>query len=328
LGNIEAIASGTHSPRFICNRWDVNKGLENLGLNSAFTDFDFSNIENNTVDSIYYRVSKEKPVVHYIANQCFLKLKTGGKLLIIGQKNEGIKTYFTKIKNLFGGDAKLEKQGLLYAGYVFKSENQAPPAEDLYLDAQQYTTIRPVAETKSAEHSIHIHSKPGIFGWNKIDQGSLFLCSELPSILAALTNAPKSLLDLGCGYGYLSLMSKRFDLNKRWATDNNAAAVHAASHNFALNNMDVTVIADDCGSNISETFDLVLCNPPFHQGFSIDGDLTNKFLRNTHARLNKGGTAVFVVNQFIPLERKAEKLFTQVSLAADNGSFKLIQLTR
>lgn len=328
LGDIDAIAASGHQLRFISNRCDVNTGLKALGHDCAFSDFDLQYIEDNSVDCIYYRVSKEKPVVHHIVNQCFLKLKSGGKLLISGQKNEGIKTYFSKIKSLLGGDARLEKQGRLYAGFVQKSESPAEPTEEQYLDAQQYTSLRPVAETETGEHAIQIHSKPGLFGWNKIDQGSQFLCAELPGILDSLQRAPKSLLDLGCGYGYLSLMSKRFELKKRWATDNNAAAVRAASHNFTLNKMDVTVVTDDCGANIRETFDLVLCNPPFHQGFSIDGDLTDKFLRNTHARLNKGGTAVFVVNQFIPLERKAGKRFSRVKLAADNGSFKLIQLTR
>jgi len=328
LGDIELIAASGHQLRFISNRCDVDAGLRALNLNSTYNDFDFEGIENNSVDCIYYRVSKEKPVVHHIANQCFAKLKAGGRLLISGQKNEGIKTYFTKIKNLLGGEAKLEKNGLIYTGFVRKLGSQAQAPEEQYLDAQQYTTLRPVAETVSGEHSIEIHSKPGVFGWNKIDQGSQFLWSELPEILASLSRAPESLLDLGCGYGYLSLMGKRLELKKRWATDNNAAAVRAARHNFELNGMDVTVLADDCGTSIRETFDLVLCNPPFHQGFSIDGDLTHKFLRNTHARLNTGGTAVFVVNQFIPLERKAKKVFKQVKLAADNGSFKLIQLTR
>ena len=328
LGDIDAIAAGGHRLHFISNRCDVNTKLNALGQSCSFTDFDLKDIEDNSVDCVYYRVSKEKPIVHHIVNQCFSKLKVGGKLLISGHKSEGIKTYFKKIKGLLGDDARLEKQGSLYAGFVLKSEHQEEPAEERYLDTLEYTTLRPVAETETGEHAIHIHSKPGLFGWNKIDQGSQFLCAELPKILGALPRAPKSLLDLGCGYGYLSLMSKRFDLDKRWATDNNAAAVRAASHNFALNKLDVTVVTDDCGANIRENFDLVLCNPPFHQGFSIDGDLTDKFLRNAHARLNPGGTAVFVVNQFIPLERKAKNRFKKVKLAADNGSFKLIQLTR
>jgi len=328
LGDIELIAACGHQLRFISNRCDVDAGLRALNLDCTFNDFDFAGIENNSLDCVYYRVSKEKPVVHHIANQCFEKLKAGGKLLISGQKNEGIKTYFSKIKNLLGGDAKLEKNGLIYTGFVSKSETREQAREEQYLDAQQYTTLRPIAETVSGEQSIAIHSKPGVFGWNKIDQGSQFLWAELPEILANLNRPPKSLLDLGCGYGYLSLMSKGYEFDKRWATDNNAAAVRAASHNFELNDMDVTVLADDCGTSIGEKFDLIPCNPPFHQGFSIDGDLTTKFLRNTHARLNPGGTAVFVVNQFIPLERKAQKLFKQVKLAADNGSFKLIRLTR
>ena len=86
------------------------------------------------------------------------------------------------------------------------------------------------------------------------------------------------------------------------------------------------VVADAVARQLAPGFDLILCNPPFHQGFSVDAALTDKFLRQTRRLLSAGGVAVFVVNQFIPLERAAEKYFRRIETAARNQSFKLIRL--
>jgi 16S rRNA (guanine1207-N2)-methyltransferase len=123
-------------------------------------------------------------------------------------------------------------------------------------------------------------------------------------------------------------MTRHLPCARRVATDNNAAAIIAAEKNFALYAMQVEVMADDCGSTLQERFDLILCNPPFHQGFSTDSQLTDKFLRQTQRLLAAEGNALFVVNQFIALERAAEKYFRCIEQFASNRSFKLIRLAQ
>ena len=110
--------------------------------------------------------------------------------------------------------------------------------------------------------------------------------------------------------------------------DNNAAAIIACEKNFQAQQINGRVIADDCAENITEQFDAVICNPPFHQGFGIEGDLADRFLQACHSHLKAGGRALFVVNNFVPLERKARKYFSNVDLLAENGSFKLIILEK
>jgi 16S rRNA (guanine1207-N2)-methyltransferase len=88
------------------------------------------------------------------------------------------------------------------------------------------------------------------------------------------------------------------------------------------------VVADDGASQLEPGFDLILCNPPFHQGFSVDGALTDKFLRQTRRLLSAHGMAIFVVNQFIPLERAAQPYFRVIDTVGRHPSFKLIRLAR
>ncbi len=310
--------------RVITNRFDVAHTLRQQSFEVQLSDFDFSAIEDCSLELVYYRISKEKPVVYHLFNESFAKLKVGGRLLICGKKNEGIKTYFSKLKKIWKGDSLLEKQGDNYVGYLVKGCDQASEI----FDTKDYYALRQVNETPSCQGSstLKIHSKPGLFGWNKIDQGSAFLCEHLQALIDSRKTPCESVLDLGCGYGYLSLMLKDSAIARRVATDNNAAAVQAASENFKHNQMEVEVFLDDCASNIDERFDLIVCNPPFHQGFSIDGDLSDKFLRNARAHMKTGACALFVVNQFIPLERKAGEHFSKISQVANNGSFKLVLL--
>lgn len=69
-----------------------------------------------------------------------------------------------------------------------------------------------------------------------------------------------------------------------------------------------------------------MCNPPFHRGFDVDGDLARDFLIAAKQKLAADGTAIFVVNSFIPLEKKLAGLFTSTHLLADNRQFKVLAL--
>src|SRR5690606_21454912 len=153
------------------------------------------------------------------------------------------------------------KHGNAYlAEFSACSEALAPTAR---LPDANYTELRLV------EHpQLSFYSKPGVFGWEKIDKGSQLLVSCLPKIMQYMKDVG-SVLDLGCGWGYLMLQTAGSDIPQRVATDNNVAAIDAARRNFAEAGLNVDCVPDDAGRHINQRFDLILCNPPFHQGFSV-----------------------------------------------------------
>lgn len=306
----------------LTNRWDVAEQAKARGFTTEFNDFDCSEIADNSLDKIFYRVSKEKPVVHHLLNQAWRCLKPGGQLLLAGYKNEGTKTYIEKIAKLLGSGKNIEKNGPVYSAEL--SKNTEYDTAEL-LDDSDYRQPRPIA----LDSGLQLLSKPGLFGWNKVDAGSALLIEQLKQ-LAPLPNRFNTGVDLGCGYGYLTIAAASLDICKsinHWTlTDNNAAALELAQQNLQHNRLNGEVIAADAGKSIRTKADLLLCNPPFHQGFGIDGDLTDKFLLSAKHLLPPQGVAFFVVNQFIPLERKAASLFSQIKVVIDNGSFKVIQL--
>jgi len=306
----------------LTNRCDVAEQARTRRFTTEFNDFDCTEIADNSLDKIFYRISKEKPIVHHLLNQAWRCLKPGGQLLLAGYKNEGTKTYIEKIATLLGSGKNIVKNGPVYSTKLSKyTEYDAAQL----LDDSDYRQARPIAP----DSGLKLLSKPGLFGWNKVDAGSALLIEQLQQ-LAPQPTPFNSCIDLGCGYGYLTIAAATLDMCKsihHWTlTDNNAAALQLAQQNLLNNELQGEVIAADAGKGINAKADLLLCNPPFHQGFGIDGDLTDKFLLSAKRLLSPQGIALFVVNQFIPLERKAMPLFSQIKVVIDNGSFKVIQL--
>ncbi|WP_210397551.1 class I SAM-dependent methyltransferase [Motiliproteus sediminis] len=301
----------------LTNRYDLLPGLAACGP-VQFSDFDFSSWVHGTLDQAYYRVSKEKAVVHHVINQLSLRLKPGGRLWLLGGKQEGIKTYFTKARERLG-EGGLHKLGK--GDFVAELCRQGALGEPL--DDQRYAELRELE--LGGERFV---SKPGLFGWDKIDQGSAWLIASLDEVWQRLAVARPRVLDLGCGYGYLSVHCARRAVDSVTATDNNAAALAACARNLGACGVGHQVVAADAGDAVTGRFDLVICNPPFHQGFAVEGELTDRFLRAAAGHLEANGQAAFVVNRFVPLERKAAALFGEIDTFADNGRFKLVRLAR
>lgn len=302
----------------LTNRFDVWQAAQLAGINSHFNDFNFSAFTPGGYRRIGYRVSKEKPVVHHIINAAFALLAEGGVLMLVGEKNDGLKTYGKKAAAYFNGDAQIEKSGASYLVFIEKTSNE--PGQPL--DDKHYAQLRPVIETGGQV----LYSKPGVFGWNKVDAGSAFLVEQLPTFLQGMPPLGENatLLDLGCGYGYIAAAASRYPFARIVAIDNNAAAVTACGKNFAELGIGGEVIADDAGQGIGEPFDVILCNPPFHQGFDTDSHLTDKFLATAKRLLRRNGRALFVVNAFVPLPQKAAGMFEHVEIVAENRSYKVV----
>lgn len=303
----------------VSNRFDVVMAAKAVGHTALFSDFDFQELKKNTCMRIVYRFSKEKAVVHHVINEAFDFLVQDGQFILAGLKSDGTKTYLEKCRQL-SGNGSTRKQGSVYWS-VFQKNGDI--VEGSKLDDRDYTQLRLIQAEAPG-----FFSKPGIFGWDRVDEGSTLLISELERFLLQQEQQPQSMLDLGCGYGYLTVMTRNLPLVRRVATDNCAAALLVMRANAVHYTIAVDVVASDAGSTLQEAFDLVLCNPPFHRGFTVAGDLTEHFLRQTARLLNTHGVAVFVVNAFIPLEQKASGIFSSVELLVNNRSYKVVALRK
>lgn len=289
----------------LCNRYDLSQEIEHC----IFSDFDFSLLAEKRFEHIIFRLEKEKAINLHIAHQGLQQLSDNGTLHIIGYKNEGIESLAKMLTKNTNASIKKTKYKQLHHLELSKATDVA--FENNYDQLQELSI-----------NGFDFISKPGVFGWQKIDLGSQLLMQELAQ--HNLAQAQASLLDLGCGYGYLSLQAKQLGFKHIDATDNNAAALLACQANFVKNAIDGKVIADHIGQSLAHaSYDIVLCNPPFHQGFAHSKQLIQDFCTQAHRVLKTKGEAWFVVNQFIGIEPIAEKLFSQVERLKETQGFRL-----
>ncbi len=304
----------------ISNRVDVVEQMQQRGFNATFSDFSFDKLINTGYQFVFFRISKEKALAHHVINSAYQLLKSDGQLIISGAKQEGIKGYIDRSSKRYLHVETFKADKAHWAARYKNTENPSTT-----LDDKDYPLIRESVEETHFKETVVFSSKPGVFGWNKIDRGSQLLIESLEMIENQLP-AVKTILDIGCGYGYLSVLAaKKFNCSIT-ATDNNAAAIETCRFNLNKQGIEHQVIAASCAKGIKEKFELVVCNPPFHTGFSVENDLTDQFLKAAKQRLGHDGMAIFVVNLHIPLERKALQYFDSVNLINESPNFKVIAL--
>tara|TARA_R110000787_G_scaffold78716_2_gene172100 strand:+ start:15734 stop:16810 length:1077 start_codon:yes stop_codon:yes gene_type:complete len=304
------------------NRFDIARAATAAGLIATFNDFDFSGYQPAHFARVCYRISKEKAVVEHIIAEAFSLLPGGGELILCGAKKEGIKRFASVAGECFSSVPDVHKHGFWYTARIIKTvtNDHVAPGRD----ESSYTHLIPVETGPGTV----LYTKPGSFGAGKIDQGSIMLADYLPTFFQGFDAPPRSLLDLGCGYGYLTVCSARLGATRIVATDNCAAAINTCRANLDRLSIPAEVVADDCAEGITETFDAIICNPPFHQGFIADPGLTDKFLRSAANHLHAKSRALFVVNQFLALENTALRYFANVAVVAKTRSFKLVVMSQ
>ncbi|MGB1237038.1 MAG: methyltransferase [Pseudomonadales bacterium] len=299
----------------ICNRFDAVEQLERQGWNVIFSDFDFTHLPSGHYSTVIYRLSKEKALAHFVINSAHALLAPGGRLIISGAKQEGIKGYLDRTAKRYTQCERWKADKQHWAGAY--DVTAVGPA----LDDKDYPQLRSIG----SESGLEFFSKPGVFGWNKFDKGSQLLIEHVKALNLELSHESQ-VLDLGCGYGYLSLWAANLFKCEITATDNSATALLACAQSLQSSGVKHQLIAANAGHTLQQSFDLILCNPPFHTGFDVENDLTEVFLKSAARVLKTGARALFVVNLHIPLERKAQAFFTHIKLLSDNPHFKVIEL--
>lgn len=344
LGDIALLAHSPFQTHVITNRWDIYDQCLANAVACQFNDFE---LQNHSFDIAMYRISKERFVSHHILNALLRNCHDNAKVWITGRKNEGIKTYFDKCKKTFACNGDLIKNKDTYSAAFSHISNKANK-----LDDKNYPEVRTISLELPNKQEKAFHVKPGAYGWNKTDKGSEFLISTLlengffqasessqkNSLETTQKNSAEAVLDLGCGTGYLSfqylaqLTENSLPFPKVfYATDNNAAALRCCHLNLRPYTDDIAemqITSDDAGTNIKQQFDLILCNPPFHQGFDTSRELSQKFIASTKSLLKQNGSAFFVVNSFIPVESLCKDVGLKVRSLANNKQFKVLRLSK
>jgi 16S rRNA (guanine1207-N2)-methyltransferase len=164
-------------------------------------------------------------------------------------------------------------------------------------------------------------SKPGIFAWDRLDPGS--------QVLAEATRLERGerVLDLGCGNGILGAFAAALvGPANVCLVDVDVDSLDASRVTLAENGLAASeVLASDSTLAVADRgFDVVMTNPPFHQGRDTEYDIARQFVRDAADVLIRSGRFYLVANRFLPYEATLHEAFDVVQPVVEDERYKVL----
>ncbi|MFD0045798.1 class I SAM-dependent methyltransferase [Pseudarthrobacter scleromae] len=178
-----------------------------------------------------------------------------------------------------------------------------------------------------ADLDLKVAAHGAVFAGTKLDIGTRFLLTFLPSMTAA-----RHAVDLGCGTGILAAMyARQHPGSQVTATDQSAAAVASAQATAQANSLAerITVLQDDALSTMPDrSVDLVLLNPPFHVGAGVHAGAGLKMIEAAGRVLAPKGELWTVFNRHLPYLPALERHVGPTVVKGRNPKFTVTLSTR
>ena len=241
------------------------------------------------------------------------RVKPGGPVIVAGGKTDGIASLRKRLEAEVPLDGHLSKNH----GMVFWLKHGA---EADAFAARIRREERPLVEGRFV-------AAPGMFSHDRVDAGSRLLADNLPA------NFSGKAADFCAGWGYLSviLAEQCQGVTSIDLFEADHASLEAARRNMATlaHGMSATFHWSDLtAEKVERGFDVIVMNPPFHQGRAADPGIGHAMIRAASNALKSGGQVFMVANRGLPYEAALKAGFGQVTELADEGGFRVWRARR
>lgn len=156
----------------------------------------------------------------------------------------------------------------------------------------------------------------GVFSKDGLDFGTRVMLEALP-----LKDMSGDILDLGCGYGVVSIILSKFLDAKFDAVDVNRRALHLAEMNMKKNSVSgLNFFESYCYENVSKKYDYIITNPPIRAGKKV----VYEILFGAKDHLKENGVLYFVMRKEQGAKsaiRDLENLYNIEVLCKEKGFF-------
>ncbi|WP_413699331.1 methyltransferase [Psychromonas sp. KJ10-10] len=171
-----------------------------------------------------------------------------------------------------------------------------------------------------------IHNHANVFSRNHLDIGGRYLMDNLPE------GDFEKVVDLGCGNGVVGMTAMQTYPNAQVTfIDESFMAVDSARINVIKNFEEERsenarfVVNNGLLGFKGESYDLVLCNPPFHQQQAITDHIAWSMFNEARFALVENGELVIVGNRHLDYKDKLERIFGNCELVAENKKFVILR---
>ncbi|PJG84480.1 16S rRNA (guanine(1207)-N(2))-methyltransferase RsmC [Conservatibacter flavescens] len=257
-------------------------------------------------DLIVYYWTKNKGEVVFHLLQLLAQSQPGQELLIIGENRCGVRSV-EKILAPYGEVAKIDSArrcGL----YHFCLKKRPHFALQEYWQCYENPQLG----------ELKVWSLPGVFSATELDMGTALLLSTLDKPIRG------KVLDVGCGAGVVGATIAQHNPKANVTlVDIHAMALASAKRTLQENQLSGNVIASDVFSHVSDKFDLIISNPPFHNGIDTAFQVVQNLIEGAKWRLNQGGELRIVANAFLAYPDLLDRYFGHHEVLAKTGKFKV-----
>ncbi|MDL2401556.1 class I SAM-dependent methyltransferase [Rhizobium mayense] len=240
--------------------------------------------------------------------QALSRVKEGGLIVVAGGKEDGIQPLRKRIEGLGLDVGHMPKYHGVASWF-------ARPADISVLTAQ---LAKPAMRIDG-----RFTTAAGMFSHDRFDAGSELLASRLP------TDFSGDAADFGAGWGYLSveLATKSPRIARLDLYEAHYEALEAARANLLENCPKVAqrfFWHDLASEPIKDKYDLVIMNPPFHQGHAAEPSLGQAMIKAASSALRSGGRLMLVANRGLPYEPVLAENFREHGETCRNARFKVL----
>jgi 16S rRNA (guanine1207-N2)-methyltransferase len=238
-----------------------------------------------------------------IARACAL---TAGPVIVDGQKTDGIEAVLRTLRDRVTLSDPISKGHGKIAWFA------SVPLDDWR--AKPARVDGPQGDSYAVQ--------PGIFSTGHVDPASALLAEAVPDAARGVA------VDLGAGWGYLSarLLARAPKLREMHLIESDARALDCARLNVTDPRAQFHW-ADATTPRPGLRADLVVMNPPFHQGRAAQPALGTAFIRAAAAMLSPSGSLWMVANRHLPYEGALNAAFRDVEDLGGTPAFKLFRAT-
>ena len=164
----------------------------------------------------------------------------------------------------------------------------------------------------------------GVFSKSKVDFGTDLMLNEFLKKNRGLEVGKIKILDIGCGYGVVSVVLKSFYPEiSITLSDVNERALELSEENLKKYDInDYHIIKSDAFEKITEKFDVILSNPPIRAG----KDIIFKIYSEAYEHLNENGEFYCVIQTkhgAKSTQKKLMEIFGNCDTVTIDGGYRI-----